>query len=60
MAGFDEFRGGVPQSPHAHVLLGRGLAVLETMFLGIKTEFVEAGAVHVDWPDDVLWLTAAG
>lgn len=55
-----EFRGGVPQSSHAHVLLGRGLAVLETMFPGIKTEFVKAGAVHVDWPGDVLWLTAAG
>lgn len=53
-------RGGVPQSPHVHVLLGRGLGVLETLFPGIRTEFVEAGAVPVDWPGDVLWLTASG
>lgn len=55
-----EPRGGVPQSPHVHVLLGRGLGALETLFPGIKAEFAGAGAVPVDWPGDVLWLTAAG
>jgi 2-polyprenyl-6-methoxyphenol hydroxylase-like FAD-dependent oxidoreductase len=54
------FRGGVPQSPHTHVLLGRGLTAIESLFPGIGTEFVKAGAVPVDWPGDALWLTRAG
>lgn len=54
------FRAGVPQSPHVHVLLGRGLTALETLFPGIETELLKAGAVPVDWPGDALWLTAAG
>ncbi|MFD9907144.1 FAD-dependent oxidoreductase [Streptomyces sp. NPDC059063] len=55
-----EFRGGVPQSPHTHVLLGRGLAAVETLFPGIRAELLKAGAVPLDWPGDALWLTAAG
>jgi 2-polyprenyl-6-methoxyphenol hydroxylase-like FAD-dependent oxidoreductase len=54
------FRGGVPQSPHTHVLLGRGLTVLETLLPGIEAELLKAGAVPVDWPGDAMWLTAAG
>lgn len=54
------FRSGVPQSPHTHVLLGRGLTLFEALFPGIQTELVEAGAVPVDWPGDALWLTPAG
>ncbi|TDB90614.1 2-polyprenyl-6-methoxyphenol hydroxylase-like oxidoreductase [Actinomadura sp. KC216] len=54
------FRSGVPQSPHTHVLLGRGAALLEALFPNIRSEFLKAGAVPLDWPGDALWLTAAG
>jgi len=54
------FRNGVPQSPHTHVLLGRGLSTLDTLIPGLQREILDAGAVPIDWPGDALWLTAAG
>jgi pimeloyl-ACP methyl ester carboxylesterase/2-polyprenyl-6-methoxyphenol hydroxylase-like FAD-dependent oxidoreductase len=50
----------VPQSRHVHVLLARGLEILEQLFPGIEAEWVAAGAVPIDWPRDVLLLTSRG
>ena len=55
-----QFRKGVPQSRHTHLLLGRGLESLETLLPGIVGELLERGAVPLDWPGDALWLTPAG
>jgi 2-polyprenyl-6-methoxyphenol hydroxylase-like FAD-dependent oxidoreductase len=55
-----QFRAGVPQSRHTHLLLGRGLESLETLLPGIVRELVDAGGVPIDWPGDALWLTPAG
>jgi 2-polyprenyl-6-methoxyphenol hydroxylase-like FAD-dependent oxidoreductase len=55
-----EFRKGVPQSRHLHVLLGRGCAIVEDLFPGFESELLAAGAVPANWPADVLWLTAQG
>jgi 2-polyprenyl-6-methoxyphenol hydroxylase-like FAD-dependent oxidoreductase len=55
-----EFRAGVPQSRHLHVLLVRGAQLLEQFFPGFRAELVGAGAAIVNWPRDLLWLGAAG
>ncbi len=54
------FRAGVPQSRHVHVLLARGCTLLERLFPGLVADLEAAGALPVDWPADVLWLTPAG
>ncbi|MGI8553077.1 MAG: NAD(P)/FAD-dependent oxidoreductase [Dehalococcoidia bacterium] len=54
------FRAGVPQSRHAHLLLERGRRVLDRLFPGFTTELLSAGAVPIDFPADVLWLSTAG
>jgi flavin-dependent dehydrogenase len=53
------FRGGVPQSRHLHVLLGRGLDLYSQLFPGFEAAMVAAGAPIVAW-HDALWLNAAG
>jgi 2-polyprenyl-6-methoxyphenol hydroxylase-like FAD-dependent oxidoreductase len=53
-------RPGVPQSPHIHILLARGMAVLDQLFPGLEGELVAAGAVPIDFPGDALWLSPAG
>jgi 2-polyprenyl-6-methoxyphenol hydroxylase-like FAD-dependent oxidoreductase len=55
-----EFRNGVPQSRHAHVLLRAGLDVLERLFPGFSTELEGAGAVAVEPPREMPWLNSAG
>jgi pimeloyl-ACP methyl ester carboxylesterase/2-polyprenyl-6-methoxyphenol hydroxylase-like FAD-dependent oxidoreductase len=55
-----QFRKGVPQSRHVHVLLAKGLEIAERLFPGIEAEWVAAGAVPIDWPRDVLLLTSRG
>ena len=54
-----EFRKGVPQARHLHVLLGRGLESLERLFPGFEADLVAAGAPVVEAPE-TLWLNAAG
>jgi 2-polyprenyl-6-methoxyphenol hydroxylase-like FAD-dependent oxidoreductase len=44
-----EARKGVPQGRHVHVLLGRGMAVVEGLFPGIIAELAAAGAPEVNW-----------
>src|SRR5919197_3306369 len=55
-----EFRKGVPQSRHVHVLLARGAALLEQQFPGISTELGESGAVVMRWPADAVVLGKIG
>lgn len=53
-------RPGAPQAAHQHVLLLRGLGILEALFPGLTAELVERGAPRVDMARDVAWLTPAG
>ncbi|HLZ26740.1 MAG TPA: FAD-dependent monooxygenase [Chloroflexota bacterium] len=55
-----EFRAGVPQSRHLHVLLRRGAQLLEQFFPGISADLVSAGAEILSWPRDLLWLGPGG
>jgi 2-polyprenyl-6-methoxyphenol hydroxylase-like FAD-dependent oxidoreductase len=55
-----DFRPGTPQSRHLHVLWTRGLELLEDLFPGLEKTLIDAGAVEIGVPADVLWLTAAG
>jgi 2-polyprenyl-6-methoxyphenol hydroxylase-like FAD-dependent oxidoreductase len=50
-----DFRKGVPQSKHPHVLLRRGLLGLETLFPGFEKEIGAAGAVTIDFGKNVEW-----
>jgi 2-polyprenyl-6-methoxyphenol hydroxylase-like FAD-dependent oxidoreductase len=60
LPGGPEYRAGVPQSRHVHVLLAKGLELLEQFFPGFGDEALAAGAVPVLWPADVLWLSPVG
>lgn len=53
-------RPGVPQAPHLHALLVRGLRIVEALFPGIGAELREAGAHPIDVGQEVAWLTPAG
>jgi 2-polyprenyl-6-methoxyphenol hydroxylase-like FAD-dependent oxidoreductase len=53
-------RAGVPQSHHIHILLAQGMALLDRLFPGLEGELLAAGAVTIDFPGDVLWLSPAG
>jgi 2-polyprenyl-6-methoxyphenol hydroxylase-like FAD-dependent oxidoreductase len=54
------FRNGVPQGHHLHVLLVGGRHALESLLPGFESDLRAAGAVVVRFPQDALWLTAAG
>ncbi|GAB1542717.1 hypothetical protein NUACC21_53910 [Scytonema sp. NUACC21] len=47
-----EARRGIPQANHIHVLLVRGLRILERLFPGIEGELIAAGASPIDWIGD--------
>jgi 2-polyprenyl-6-methoxyphenol hydroxylase-like FAD-dependent oxidoreductase len=55
-----EPRRGVPQDRFAHLLLARGLGVIEQLFPGFGQELQAAGAVPVRIPGDALILDRAG
>jgi 2-polyprenyl-6-methoxyphenol hydroxylase-like FAD-dependent oxidoreductase len=54
------FRKGVPQSRHVHILLPSGQTALEQLFPGLQDDLLAADAVWVGFPEEVLWLSAAG
>ncbi|CAM5619462.1 hypothetical protein SAVIM338S_05784 [Streptomyces avidinii] len=54
-----EFRPGVPQSRHVHILWSRGVELLELMLPGVTGKLVEAGASLLNSPRDFLWLSPA-
>ena len=43
-----DFRKGTPQARHAHVLLLRGLQLLEQMFPGLENDLLAGGAVQIN------------
>jgi 2-polyprenyl-6-methoxyphenol hydroxylase-like FAD-dependent oxidoreductase len=55
-----EHRRGVPQDRQVHVLLARGLAVLDRLFPGFGGDLEAAGAVPVRMPGDIALLSKAG
>jgi flavin-dependent dehydrogenase len=56
----NEFRPGVPQSRHLHVLWTKGLEIIEDLFPGIEAELLASGVPELGIPKDLLWLTSAG
>ncbi len=55
-----EQRPGVPQAHHLHVLLKRGLDILEQLFPDIQTELAASGAVAINAIVDYLWYGLEG
>ncbi|MEE1788295.1 FAD-dependent monooxygenase [Streptomyces sp. SP17BM10] len=55
-----QFRAGVPQGRHAHLVLEAGHRALEEMMPGIKQELKDAGAAQVAASGDLRWLSSAG
>jgi 2-polyprenyl-6-methoxyphenol hydroxylase-like FAD-dependent oxidoreductase len=53
-------RRSIPQSCHLHVLLRRGLDILEELFPGLQDELLAHGAIRIDSGADLKWLTPAG
>ena len=51
-----EFRRGVPQGHHTHVLLASGSRVLDSLFPGMSEELTEAGATSGDVGENVRWF----
>jgi 2-polyprenyl-6-methoxyphenol hydroxylase-like FAD-dependent oxidoreductase len=55
-----EFRKGVPQSRHAHILLVRGWQILDQLFPGLRADLAAAGAPAIDVLADFKMLTFSG
>src|SRR5215510_10061467 len=52
-----EFRKGVPQARHPHVLLKGGEKALESLFPGLTQELYDRGAEPVNMGRDFEWFT---
>ncbi len=55
-----EYRPGVPQSNHVHVLLCKGKQILEQLFPGLLGELETAGALKIDWTAEFPWYNLFG
>ena len=53
-------RPGVPQTDHVHVLLAKGLEILEILFPGLTDELAAAGSPEVDWTADCQMMGLGG
>jgi flavin-dependent dehydrogenase len=53
----NDFRKGVPQGKHPHILLKRGELVLNQLFPGFSDELESNGALPVNFGADVRWFT---
>lgn len=49
-----ELRDGTPQARHAHILLGKGLQILETLFPGMEAEMTAQGAATQHWGRETM------
>lgn len=58
--GAAQFRAGVPQSRHVHILWSRGLQVLEELLPGVGADLEAAGAAVIEAPTQMRWLSPAG
>ncbi len=54
------WRKGVPQSHHVHVLLTRGLKILEQLFPGLENDLAAVGAPRIDYTADFPLLQFGG
>ncbi|WUI01399.1 FAD-dependent monooxygenase [Spirillospora sp. NBC_00431] len=55
-----EFRKGLPQARHAHLLLSGGARIIESLLPGVTDRLLRAGTHRSGVPKDVLWLTSYG
>lgn len=53
-------RKGVAQAMHLHVLLRRGLFIIQKLFPRIEDDLITKGAVTMDWGQDTMWLNPFG
>src|ERR1700733_1978775 len=53
-------RSGLPQGPHLHTVLARGMTLLERMLPGLRREIVDGGAIPIDWGTELGWLGPFG
>src|SRR5262245_1820615 len=51
-----EFRKGVPQARHPHILLKGGELVLENLFPGFRQELLDKGALPVNMGFEMEWF----
>ncbi len=51
-----EFRKGVPQARHPHILLKGGEQVLEGLFPGLRQELLDNGALSINMGCDMDWF----
>ncbi len=58
--GAGEWRPGVPQSRHVHVLLLRGVQILRRRFPGLEEELLALGAPPLNWLKETAALAAGG
>ena len=55
-----EFRSGVPQSPHVHLLLIKGLRIFDHYFPGFSEDLIASGAIPADIGNEFLYVTMFG
>jgi 2-polyprenyl-6-methoxyphenol hydroxylase-like FAD-dependent oxidoreductase len=60
LSGGADGRRGLPQAPHLHALLARGLGLLEQWFPGFREELLRDGAILADGGKHVGWLGPYG
>jgi 2-polyprenyl-6-methoxyphenol hydroxylase-like FAD-dependent oxidoreductase len=53
-------RKGAPQTAHVHVLLLRGLQIMQQLFPTLENALNEAGALRVNWTRDMVICSPAG
>lgn len=58
--GAQEWRKGVPQSRHVHVLLKRGEWILERYFPGLVRDLLASGSEQIDMVGDTRWYYFGG
>jgi 2-polyprenyl-6-methoxyphenol hydroxylase-like FAD-dependent oxidoreductase len=55
-----EPRKGAPQTAHVHVLLRRGLLIMQQLFPQLAADLTQAGALTINWTRDLVTFTPAG
>lgn len=59
LPGAPDVRKGVPQARHLHAFWAGGMEVVERLLPGVGRDLLAAGAVPLDLPTDMAWLTPA-
>jgi 2-polyprenyl-6-methoxyphenol hydroxylase-like FAD-dependent oxidoreductase len=55
-----EWRKGVPQSRHVHLLLSRGESIVDHYFPGLAADLAKSGGQRIDMAGDTKWHYAGG